>query len=130
MFIKTDINNTIIVTSSHVNIKNDWIEVEDLDGEIMLGLDKFFDGVVVKASPEVISQHAHQVRIQGEKENAKQKRIAELKHTLSAYTEDFAQAAAGLYIADLELRKEKFRQAHAELRQLASKEPRLFGVHK
>jgi len=59
-----------------------------------------------------------------EAEQTKQKRTIELQQILAAYTEDFAQSLAGLHVADLELRKENFRQAHAELRQLAGKEAR------
>jgi len=59
-----------------------------------------------------------------EMQRVKQKRICELKRTLASYTEDFAQAAAGLYIPDIEARKVKFREAHAELRQLEGKPPR------
>jgi len=63
-----------------------------------------------------------------EKERAarqtRQKRIAELTNILTAYTKDFAQAVAGVYISDIEERKAKFRAAHAELRQLEGKGPR------
>jgi hypothetical protein len=52
------------------------------------------------------------------------KRITELKRVLTAYTEDFAQVAAGLAIADLDERKERFITAHDELRRLEGKEPR------
>jgi len=52
------------------------------------------------------------------------KRIAELKRILTSYTEDFAQAAAGVHIPDLETRKAKFREAHAETRQLEGKKLR------
>jgi len=67
------------------------------------------------SSPEFLEQHA------------KRQRTVELRKILTAFSEDFAQAAAGLHIADLEERKEKFRQAHAELRQLEGKEPRLLA---
>jgi len=52
------------------------------------------------------------------------RRKAELKRILTAYTEDFAQAAAGAYISDLAERKAQFLEAHAELRRLEGKEPR------
>jgi len=51
-------------------------------------------------------------------------RIAGLKRILEAYTQDFAQAMAGVYIPDIEERKAKFRAAHAELRQLEGKPTR------
>jgi len=51
-------------------------------------------------------------------------RIPELIKMLTAYTQDFAQAQAGVYIPDIEERKAKFREVHAELRQLEGKAPR------
>jgi len=53
----------------------------------------------------------------------KQRRIAELKHTLASYSEDLLQAFAGICIFDIEERKVKFRAAYAELRQLEGKSP-------
>jgi len=52
------------------------------------------------------------------------RRKTELKRILTAYTEDFAQAAAGAYVPNLTERKAQFLEAHAELRQLEGKEPR------
>jgi len=43
---------------------------------------------------------------------------------LTAYTMDIVQSLAGLHIPDIEERKQKFCDAHTELRQLLGKEPR------
>jgi len=72
-----------------------------------------------------LSQAEKQAWVQNDEHNKQKQRIPVLRKILTAYTEDFAQSLAGLYIADLEERKEKFRQAHAELRQLEGKETRL-----
>ena len=57
-------------------------------------------------------------------ERKRRVRIAELKRTLTSYTEDFAQVVAGVHVSDIEERKSRFRAAHAELRKLEGKPPR------
>ena len=74
-----------------------------------------FDETLAKLSPSENNRAQEDVR---------QQRIAELRQILSSYTEDFAQSIAGVCIPDIEERKAKFREAHAELRLLEGKKPR------
>ena len=58
------------------------------------------------------------------KEEERLKKVVELRKTLTSYSEDIIQAAAGVYIADIEERKRLFIETHNELRQLEGKTPR------
>ena len=92
------------------------VEIVDND-DVIIAVDKVINGQFSKGD-----RAGHIAEIEAQK--ALHERIIELKSTLTAYTEDFAQAVAGLVVPNLDERKKRFIEAHNELRQLEGKAPR------
>jgi len=81
-------------------------------------------GRTLKFSPDRTHLEPYDGEAVAMEAQGKIERINKLRAELKAYTEDFAQASAGITLPDLEERKALFRKAHAELRQLLGKGPR------
>lgn len=61
-----------------------------------------------------------------EEYNNKQIRGSEIRRRLDELSNDFVQAFAGAYIADLDERKREFAELHNELRAIMGKMPRSY----
>lgn len=116
---KYQLNKENIITGIYFDIDKEII----LETDINIGLDKFINGKLIRASKEELLNKENEIA------NAEKKAMLlnEKKARIKQLSEDIIQYIVGEHIPDIEDRKLEFITLHNEVRVLEGKKPRLFN---